>query len=550
MLFSPTVRSTEIFTPVIQYMFQMAYELEGKYPNRLNWLPAYIWQSTKKEIWQAFVDAKPDIVCISMFLWSADILHYLAKRVREEYPETIIMLGGPEVNWKDPENFCKQYPYYDYIGYGDGEQTFINLIDAMFDNKTSTIDLLNINNLIFKDKKGKVYCTPHELYKGKIYTHHSPWIHCKETFIRDCNRIRERTGNVPIVAWESDRGCPYNCSFCDWESGLHHKVIAKKYDHHAEIELFADQGCQISYNNANFGMFEKDLKSIEHIWTLEKAGKLASGAEPSWAKLHKNKVHEIYRKKGEIFGYIELKSCFQSITPEVLVNIDRPSTPWPEYKQMLIDIKKEHEVRFYPDLMTGLPGETRQSWDAMMMEFMDLAPIWNIIASPWHMLPTAPGADSLYIKKHKLVVLPTITPMDDASTRTDLDWTGYTDEMIMQRMMQSAEKDELPISYKSDIVWEHYSASIEENVYMQYTVLVLTSLTRVRNETDFLKKSYNYLKPYIWTRAQRDSEKFRKMLDKYGVLPFYVLVNNKLYNQASFVHNIEIRDFLDLSSKP
>jgi len=550
MVFIPTTISSEIHTPVIQYMFQLAYDIEGKYPDKLEWLPAYIWQPNKTQIWQAFVDSKPDIVCLSMYLWSAEILHYLAKRIREESPETVILLGGPEVDWKDPTGFSNKYPYYDYICYGDGEQTFIDLIDAIFDNKTTTLDLLNIKNLIFKDTKGKVHNTPHQLYKGKVYTHHSPWIHCKETFVRDCNEIKARTGNAPIVAWESDRGCPYDCSFCDWESGLHHKVIAKKYDHHDEIELFAEQSCKISFNNANFGIYEKDLKSIEHIWKLQKAGRIPRATEPSWAKLHKDRVHAIYRMRGDIFGEIECKVPLQSITPQVLENIDRPAIPWTEYKKMLIDLKKDYTLKFLPVLMTGLPGETRESWDQMLIEFTDLAPLWSMNASPWHMLPTSPGADAEYIKKHKIKVTPTIFPMYDTSVRPDLDWTGYTDEMITERMLHSIENDELPISYRSDVIWEHYSAGLEENLYMQYAVLALTSLTRVRNETKFLKKNYNSLRPHMWDRAQRDGEKFRKLLDKYGVMPFYVLADNKLYNSTTLVNTIKIRDFINLSAKP
>ena len=121
MVFVPTAIATEIHAPAIHYMFQLAYDVQGKYPDQLEWLPSYIWQANKHSIWQAFLDAKPDIVCLSMYLWSADILHYLAKRIREESPETIILLGGPEVDWKEPERFYNQYPYYDYICYGDGE---------------------------------------------------------------------------------------------------------------------------------------------------------------------------------------------------------------------------------------------------------------------------------------------------------------------------------------------------------------------------------------------------------------------------------------------
>ena len=63
-----------------------------------------------------------------------------------------------------------------------------------------------------------------------------------------------------MLPYETSRGCPYNCSFCDWTSGLTHKTYYRKFDIESELEFLADNGItNFHLSDANFGQIDQDL---------------------------------------------------------------------------------------------------------------------------------------------------------------------------------------------------------------------------------------------------------------------------------------------------
>ena len=77
----------------------------------------------------------------------------------------------------------------------------------------------------------------------------------------------------PEVRWnvtlETNRGCPYACTFCDWGSLTYNKVkkfcLNRVYD---ELEWVGKNGCDfISLADANFGMFpERDMSDCRQTY--------------------------------------------------------------------------------------------------------------------------------------------------------------------------------------------------------------------------------------------------------------------------------------------
>jgi len=162
----------------------------------------------------------------------------------------------------------------------------------------------------------------------------------------------------------------------------------------------------------------------------------------------------------------------------------------------------------------------------MLNEFADLpTPIdgQSDGAAFWYMLPNSPGADPEYIKKHQLKVLPTLMPFEANAEMQDIE--GTEDE-IVERMHNEAEG----LAYLSSNVWGTYSAKAEDILYMILSFGVLRwvkSLTN--NQSEPTKKLFNSLIPKIKKRAREDAEKFQRYYDKYNVMPFYAIHENRLY---------------------
>ena len=70
---------------------------------------------------------------------------------------------------------------------------------------------------------------------------------------------------------ETNRGCPYGCTFCDWGSATLSRI--RKFDLErvfAELEWCARNGStRIGLADANFGIFERDVDIAEKIAELK-----------------------------------------------------------------------------------------------------------------------------------------------------------------------------------------------------------------------------------------------------------------------------------------
>ena len=64
---------------------------------------------------------KPLIVGFSCYIWNITIVLEIARILKEENSNIIILLGGPEVSYAT-ESFIN-LPYIDYIASGEGETT-------------------------------------------------------------------------------------------------------------------------------------------------------------------------------------------------------------------------------------------------------------------------------------------------------------------------------------------------------------------------------------------------------------------------------------------
>jgi len=536
----------------VSYIMKMCHDLTGQHQDYVEWVPPYSDSPNADMLMEDFEKDLPSVIGLGIYLWNQVALHEFARRVKEKYPDTVVVLGGPDIEWKTAEEYTRLHPYYDYLVYGDGEEAFPRLLDALIEEKTSSVHLMTIPNLIFRDKKGELVRTKHEVYRGQMFTENSHWLYNRDDVIRDINEIKKK-GIVPVAAWDSDRGCPYKCTFCDWSAGLHQKVTKKKYDTRDDIQFFAEQGIMMSFMNANFGIYDSDAEVMDFIWETMASKKYPGfvAVTPSWAKVNKDKVHRIYEMQAKHFDYILAKPSLQSISEEVLKNIERPSVPWPEHKEMLLSLRDRPNpvpVHFYADLMVGLPGETRASWDHMMLEFIDMYPVDDFYFAPWHILPNSPGFDKEYQKKLGMKVIKTAQPHDE----THFTVYGYNEERMLEMLCTNEiYNDNEPIGYQYDMNWGSYSHDIEDQMYMIIATGVIFQLQR-KARGDTAKKAYNAIRSKMWDKAQREGEKMRRGLDKYGVMPFYNWHDNRMWQyRESWFNDQMIRGFKHkMSEKP
>jgi len=211
-----------------------------------------VWSRPPTEKFQSFCcDAA--IFGFSLYVWNRQITHKGARLAKKNNPYSITIFGGPEAPG-DSEAFLRKYSYIDYVVFGEGEQTFLELTKAIRE-KTNLLDVPGISFLrdgqYFKtSKRDKMdLANSASSYLSGIYDH-----------------IIANHKNDLICGIETNRGCPYGCTFCYWGGHTNSKVRAYSLERvYGELEWFSKQKIPLLWLlDANFGMLKRDtlLKKI------------------------------------------------------------------------------------------------------------------------------------------------------------------------------------------------------------------------------------------------------------------------------------------------
>lgn len=135
-----------------------------------------------------------DVVGISVSIWNVKQSRELAKILKEQNPDIIIITGGPEVSY-EPQFFINNWEV-DYVVSGEGEFVLGQLLDALQKGNNLNIDSVSSKyNISYKTAQADIT----ELIKFP-----SPY---RLEF--DNNERRNR-----ITYFETSRGCPYFCQYC------------------------------------------------------------------------------------------------------------------------------------------------------------------------------------------------------------------------------------------------------------------------------------------------------------------------------------------------
>jgi radical SAM superfamily enzyme YgiQ (UPF0313 family) len=296
-----------------------------------------------------------DIVGLSTYIWNKNYNHVLGKALKLANPNMLILSGGPEPAITDPEFFIK-FPYIDICSIQEGEKSLKAILEHYLEGNT---DYTDIKGLIV-NVDGKSVNTGNPERISDLDTIPSPYL--TGVFDHLLEKHPEVRWNVTL---ETNRGCPYACTFCDWGSLTYSKV--KKFDVervYKELEWIGQKGCDfVSITDANFGIFpDRDMDIARRLVEVQQKYDNPKAYTISWAKNQKREVVDIVKMLiYEGGSKIGLNLSVQSMDEHTLEVIKRKNLDTNKIEEVF-ELCEENNIPLYTELILGLPAETEQTW--------------------------------------------------------------------------------------------------------------------------------------------------------------------------------------------
>ncbi len=336
---------------------------------------------------------EPYFVGLSCYVWSMEFNKALAKAIKEKYPSCLICMGGHSISPDAKE--MEQYPFIDFLTHGEGEVPTKELLLSL----SVGGNLNNVRGLSFRSG-GKVITTPLAPVCD-ISDFPSPYL---EGYF---DEILKDTSIKYSLIWETNRGCPNRCAYCDW-GALKSKVRMFPMERlKAEIEWMAKNKIEYIYcSDANFALFDRD----EEITDLMIESKRKTGyPEKFKTNFTKNRDEFVFKLSCKMFDEGLGKSptlSFQTMSSEALKNIGRTNMSLEHFKN-LMQMYTNRGIMAYSELILGLPGETYESFSEGIETLFKCGQHKSVIVYPCELLPNSSLGSREAVEKYEINVCKT-----------------------------------------------------------------------------------------------------------------------------------------------
>lgn len=273
---------------------------------------------------------KPRIIGLGVYIWNATETLELLQLLKTISPETIIVLGGPEVSYEYEDQLLVSHA--DYLITGQADIAFKQLCEDLIDGKKP------VNKII--------HPLPLELSEIEL-----PYAYYNDEDIS--NRV---------IYVEASRGCPFKCEFClssldktvyPFDLNLFLGEMEKLYTRGVRHFKFVDRTFNLKVDTSiRIMQFFLDKIDADNTNQLFLHFELIPDHLPE--KL-KSTIAQFPA------GSLQFEIGIQSLNPDVQMIISRKQNT-KKVTDNLNWLRNNSEAHIHADLIMGLPGETIESF--------------------------------------------------------------------------------------------------------------------------------------------------------------------------------------------
>ena len=211
-----------------------------------------------------------------------------------------------------------------------------------------------------------------------------------------------------LVMWETNRGCPFSCTFCDWGSATQAKVNKFSLERlFKEIDWIKDREIEFVFCcDANFGILKRDIEIVRYAAESKRKYGYPQALSVQNTKNATERTYQVQKKLAEAGLNKGVTLAFQSLDESALKNVRRSNISTSAFQELQHRFTRDG-IETYTDLIIGLPGETYDSFLDGVSAVIENGQHNRIQFGSLSVLPNAEMGDPNYQNKYGMEIVET-----------------------------------------------------------------------------------------------------------------------------------------------
>ncbi len=290
------------------------------------------------EVVDELLALQPAIIGLGVYVWNATLVGEIVALLKQTAPESIIILGGPEVSF-DPETHPTAR-LADYVICGEGDLAFAALCGQILAGQPPA------------DKV--IHAPPPQL--ANVLLPYQEYSH---------EDLQNR-----LLYVETSRGCPFACEFCLSSVGGPLRLFPLERVLAAFADLLERGARHFKFVDRTFNATPKTCAAVMEFFLKSMQPDLFLHFE-----IAPDRLPDELRVLIQQFppGSLQFEAGVQTFNPEVATRIQRRQS-YEQLETNLNFLRRETNVHIHADLIAGLPGEDLESFAHGFDRLVALAP--------------------------------------------------------------------------------------------------------------------------------------------------------------------------------
>ncbi|MEU6740073.1 B12-binding domain-containing radical SAM protein [Streptosporangium sandarakinum] len=297
------------------------------------------------------LEADADVYAMSCYLWNMRRMKALLDELVRLRPDACFILGGPQVM-----NHAAEYVPAEWenvaVCNGEGEKPFTAFLREVAATAPGSVpDLGRVPGISFWSD-------------GALVTTDKP------ARIKELDEIPSPFaagvfdgGEYVFAVVETNRGCPFRCSYCYWGAATNDKVHRWELDRvKSDLTWISEHGIEsIFLADANWGALPRDVELTRHMVECKERNGYPLMVTMQAAKNRPDRVTEITEILVEGGMLTSQPVSLQTLSPQTLDLVERSNIKESTYVELQSKLR-EKQISSYTELIWPLPGETLDSF--------------------------------------------------------------------------------------------------------------------------------------------------------------------------------------------